>query len=118
MDTQHEPAAKIDWSAEFQERRTLAWRKSRLAFAVLPISFLAASWDFRVFMFAFVSLAAAILWLTFVCTRYYTCPACGRIPMTSGASLGAGGFRYSRSVDLNPEYCSNCGVRLKAEIWS
>jgi hypothetical protein len=107
--------AKIDRSAEFQERRKLAWRKSRFAFAVLPVSFLAAAWNLQWFLFAFVSMAAAILWLTFVCTRYYTCPSCGRIPMTSRVSLGAGGFSYSRGVDLDPEFCSNCGVRLKPE---
>jgi hypothetical protein len=104
-----------DWSAEFQTRRQRAWRKARWAFAVLAITLPLALYDMRFFFVAFVGGFGAILWLVYVATRHYLCPACGKMPMTSGAAFGTDGISYRRSVDLDPEFCSSCGVRLKPE---
>jgi hypothetical protein len=104
-----------DWPAEFQKRRRRAWRKTRWAFGIVLVSFGAAFWDLRFFFVAFVAIAGAIIWLTFVATRHYLCPACGKLPMTNGPAFGTEGLLYDKSVDLDPEFCSNCGVRLKPE---
>lgn len=104
-----------DWSAEFQTRRRRAWRKARWAAAILLASFAAAFWDMRFFLLAFVGGMGAIVWLIFVASRYYRCPACGKTPMTNGPAFGTEGVLYEKSVDLDPEFCSNCGVRLKPE---
>jgi hypothetical protein len=104
-----------DWSAEFRQTRRRAWRKARWAVLVLVVSFGAAFLDFRFFLPAFVGAFGSILWLTYVCTRYYVCPACGKTPMTASASAGPGGFSYDRGVDLDPEFCPNCEVQLKPE---
>jgi hypothetical protein len=117
MNGQRSPADEHDGdcSAEFQRRRRRTWRKVRWAVLILVGSFAAAFWDLRFFFVAFVASAGAILWLTFVCARHYLCPACGKPPMTGGPAFGTGGVLYDKSVDLDPEFCSNCGVRLKAE---
>ena len=108
-------AAEIDWSDEFQERRREAWRKSRFAFALLAVG-VAVFWIPSVEIYGFVAFATAIVWLTFVCRRYYTCPSCNEVPMSTNASIGVSGFSYSRYVDFNPEFCSTCGVRLRPKV--
>jgi hypothetical protein len=104
-----------DWSAEFQNRRRRIWRKARWAVLILMCSFAAAFWDMRFFFVAFFGGIGSILWLIFVCTRYYLCPACGKMPMTNGTAFGTDGISYERGVALDPEFCANCGVRLKPE---
>jgi predicted RNA-binding Zn-ribbon protein involved in translation (DUF1610 family) len=117
MDKRPSPAREHagDGSAEFQKRRRRAWRKVRWAVLALLVSFAAAWWDMRFFFIGFVASAGAIIWLTFVGTRHYRCPACGKLPMTNGPAFGTDGIWYDKSVDLDPEFCSNCGVRLKPE---
>jgi hypothetical protein len=117
METPRTPARADDgdWSAEFQEARARAWRKARWAVVILVGSFAAVFWDIRFFLIGFLGAAGSILWLIFVCTRHYLCPACRKTPMFGSGRFGADGFSYSRRVDLDPEFCSNCGVRLKPE---
>jgi hypothetical protein len=103
-----------DWSVEFQKRRRRSWRKARWAVLVLLVSFAATWWDMRFFILGFVAFAGAILWIIFVWRRYYVCPACGKTPMTNGPAFGTESIFYDKSVDLDPEFCANCGVRLKA----
>lgn len=103
-----EYAKDIDWSDEFQERRREAWRKSRFAFALLAIG-TAVMWIPKYEIYGAGAFAAAIIWLTFVCYLYYKCPSCDGVPMMSMS----GG---SRGVDLNPEFCSKCGVRLRPKF--
>lgn len=117
MDTRRHPPADHDgdWSAEFQKKRRRAWRKARWAVLILAVAFAAAWWDVRWFIAGFVGCFGALLWIIWVWRRYYLCPACGETPMTNGPALGTEGLLYERSVDLDPEFCSNCGVRLKPE---
>jgi hypothetical protein len=103
-----------DRSAEFQKRRRRSWRKARWAVFVLLVSFAAIWWDMRFFLPGFVASIVAILWIVFVWTRHYVCPACGKTPMTNGPAFGSDGVFDDRGVDLDPEFCSHCGVRLKA----
>ena len=35
--------------------------------------------------------------------------------MTNGAAFGTDGLFYDKSVALDPEFCANCGVRLRPE---
>jgi len=35
--------------------------------------------------------------------------------MTNGPAFGTGSIWYKRSVNLDREFCSNCGVRLEPE---
>jgi len=81
---------------------------------VLLVSCGAIWWDMRFFIPGFVGFFAAILWIIFVWTRYYVCPACGKTPMTNGPAFGTEGIFCDKSVDLDPEFCANCGVRLEA----
>ena len=104
-----------DWSAEFGRTRRRTWRKARWAVLILVVSFAAAFWDLRYFFPGFLGAIGSILWLTYLWRRYYVCPACGRTPMTSSASAGLDGVSYDRGVDLDPEFCPNCEVRLKPE---
>jgi ribosomal protein S27AE len=115
MDKPPSPAHEHDgdWSAEFQKKRRRAWRKTRWAVLILLVSFAGAWWDMRLFIPAFIASFIAILWIVYVTTRRYRCPACGEIPMTNGPAFGTDGIFYDKSVDLDPEFCSNCGVRLK-----
>ena len=103
-----------DWSAEFQKRRRRSWRKTRWAVLVLLVSFAAIWWDMRFFIPGFVASIVAIFWILRVTTRRYLCPACGKTPMTNGPAFGTDGLFSNKDVDLDPEFCSHCGVRLKA----
>ena len=109
----HDHDGDGDCSAEFQKRRRRAWRKARWAVLVLLVSFAATWWDMRFFIPGFIASIVAILWIVFVWTRHYVCPACGKTPMTNGPAFGTEGIFYDKSVDLDPEFCANCGVRLK-----
>jgi hypothetical protein len=40
---------------------------------------------------------------------------CGKIPVTNDPAFETDGVWYERSVNLDPECCSNCGVRMKPE---
>ena len=108
MDKQRSPALEHDgdWSAEFQAQRRRAWRKARWAVRILASSFAAVLWDMRFFFVGFLGGAGSILWLVFVCTRYYLCPACGKMPMTSGTAFGPDGYSHERGVALDREFCS------------
>jgi ribosomal protein S27AE len=104
-----------DWSAEFQRKRRRAWRKTRWAVLVLLVSFAATWWDMRLFIPGFIASIIAIFWIIRVTTRRYRCPACGEIPMTNGPAFGTDGIFYNKDVALDPEFCSNCGVRPRPE---
>lgn len=108
-------ADAADWSDEFQERRRETWQKSRFAFALLALG-VATMWIPRVEIFGAGAFAVAIVWLTYVCQRYYRCPSCDSIPMSGYTSMGSGGVSFSRGVALNPEFCSTCGVRLRSKF--
>jgi ribosomal protein S27AE len=103
-----------DWSADFQKKRRGAWRRTRWAVLVLLVSFAGIWWDMRLFIPGFIASIIAIFWILRVTTRRYLCPACGKIPMTNGPAFGTDGIFYNKDVALDPEFCSNCGVRLKA----
>lgn len=118
MDRKPNPAREDDgdWSAEFQKKRRRTWRKTRWAVVVLAVSFAGIWWDMRLFIPGFVASIIAILWIIRVTTRRYLCPACGKTPMTNGPAFGTDGIFYNKDVDLDPEFCSHCGVRLKAAL--
>jgi hypothetical protein len=117
MDARRHPPADHggDWSAEFLRKRRRAWRKARWAVLILAVAFAAAWWDVRWFIAGFVGCFGALLWIIWVWRRHYLGPACGETPMTNGPAFGTEGILYDKSVDLDPEFCSNCGVRLKPE---
>jgi len=81
--------------------------------SVLLVSFAAIWWDMRFFIPGFVASIVSIFWILRVTTRRYLCPACGKTPMTNGPDFGTDDIFYNKDVDLDPEFCSNCGVRLK-----
>jgi hypothetical protein len=104
-----------DWSVEFQRKRRRAWREARWTVLVLTVAFAAAWWDERLFIAGFVGCFAAILWIIYVWRRHCLCPARGKTPMTNGPAFGTEGLLCEKSVDLDPEFCSNCDVRLGPE---
>jgi hypothetical protein len=97
--------------SEFQRRR-----KRLIPFALLPIltalliptlfsRHLSRDNQLWVFLLGFVIFATGMGFMAFI----YRCPICGLPPMTHpGGMISKGG-----GVDLNPDCCPTCGVRLK-----
>jgi len=114
----HQPAlhaVDIDWSEEFQERRRDTWRKSRFAFALLAIG--AVAMCIPMFeLYATPTLVAASLWIYFMCYLYYRCPSCNDIPAPIYKSTGGRDVVAPLFIAFDPEFCSNCGVRLRPKF--
>jgi hypothetical protein len=103
------PDAPSDWSAEFQRRRRRAWRRTRWVMAAIVIAWL-AGWFGAEKHPLLMPIAGGIFflgvaWLILVMRTDYLCPACGQNPPGQGGD----------GVDLDPEFCSHCGVRLRPE---
>lgn len=112
-DQKRESTKEVDCSAEFQERRRKAGKMALLPIALLVIPALIGIWVGRYGNEPFFGFGAAIVWLTWICFRYYRCPGCNMIPISRGSSSGGGSFSLSIGVHLDPEFCWSCGVRLK-----
>ncbi|MES2207673.1 MAG: hypothetical protein V4525_12890 [Pseudomonadota bacterium] len=54
----------------------------------------------------------SIGFITHAINKYYRCPKCNTIPMTSGFSVGSSGFKYERGLILNPKICPKCKALL------
>ena len=113
-DQERGKATGLDCSSEFQRRRRKAWQFARFGFALALISILTLIWGGRFEHEAFIGFGGAIIWLTLVAFWCYRCPNCGTIPIATSSSAGTGGISFGAGVDLNPEFCCACGVRLKA----
>jgi len=113
-----------DVSDEFRLRRTRTWRAVRwwllagilagIVFAFVPggTDRAISQTEFTLMMACFFLVALCIILLIRGILKYYRCPNCNEIPMTSSFRAGGGGFSYRRGVDLNPVECSHCGARL------
>jgi hypothetical protein len=107
---------RSDTVAEFRKRRALWWRKIRFSVPVMLLGFLVLlfygqgvqpepSLRFWICFAAFVSVAGAIVHITFTWKNSYRCPACEAPVMNK--------LRDGGDVPFDPPFCPHCGVPLK-----
>ncbi len=116
IEQDREKGKGIDCSTEFQKRRRESRHKALPAFALIGIALLMLFWGSAYEYLAFFGFGTAVAWLSLICFLYYRCPNCGMIPISGGSSSGRGRIGFSYGVDLNPDYCCACGVRLRPEV--
>jgi len=112
------PLAEGDTAAEFQRRRALTWRKVRPWFLLTAVAFPGVILAVIIASHANVDpgllvvigsvgmlpAGTGIIAINMLPSRYYLCPACGRIPYSGGNRGG---------VMIDPDQCPHCGAALK-----
>ena len=110
-------------AAQFQKNRAVAWTSSKpwigvaiVGFCITALTGNSADSAFNlrwgIGMVGMLIVIAAIGRLVWIVKHTYQCPNCKKVPMSRNYILGTS-FGYEDQVNLDPEACSNCGVRLK-----